>query len=236
MNTENSSIEELGAFQLSDSFFPTGMYTTSNGLEALQYANKKKLIDPKELSEIIKVYLECQIGPADCTALGNSYDCAEREDLKALIDIDRMIFSMKLVKEIREASTRSGVQLLRCLLSFVSDNKLLNTYNEAIRSHSAAGVYPVAFAIACKILGVTKKNAGLILLYGFTVSMVGAALRLGMLQHFDGQRVIHELKPDISQIVRNCIGRPLAGMWQFAPAIDTVQIKHERMVSKMFIT
>ena len=74
------------------------------------------------------------------------------------------------------------------------------------------------------------------MLYGFTVSMVGAALRLGMLQHYDGQRIIHELKPDILSIVRNCINRPLSSMWQFAPAIDILQIKHEGLNSKMFIT
>ena len=66
--------------------------------------------------------------------------------------------------------------------------------------------------------------------------MVGAALRLGMLQHYDGQRVIHELKPEISKIVECCIERPLTSMWQFAPGIDVLQIKHERMNSKMFIT
>ena len=42
----------------------------------------------------------------------------------------------------------------------------------------------------------------MIMLYGFTVSMVGALLRLGMLQHFDGQRIIHELKPYILDAVK----------------------------------
>jgi len=57
-----------------------------------------------------------------------------------------------------------------------------------------------------------------------------------MLQHFDGQRIIHELKPSVSEIVEKNIGRPLTGMWQFAPDIDILQIAHERMSSKMFIT
>ena len=54
------------------------------------------------------------------------------------------------------------------------------------------------------------------MLYGFSVSMVGAALRLGMLQHFDGQRIIHELKPIMSETVEKNIDRPLSSMWQFA--------------------
>jgi urease accessory protein len=236
MSIDKLSIGLISALQLSDSFFPTGMYTTSNGLEALFYKNQRKQSNPNELLEMIKVYLACQIGPADCTALGNSYDCAQRQDLGALIEIDRMIFSMKLVREIRDASARSGSQLIRCLGSFITNDNILSKFNDAIRDGRASGVFPVAFAIACNVLDISKNTAGLMMLYSFTVSMVGAALRLGMLQHYDGQRVIHEIKPEISKIVESCIERPLSSMWQFAPGIDILQIKHERMNSKMFIT
>jgi urease accessory protein len=236
MSTDDFSIGQLGTLQLADSFFPTGMYTTSHGLEALLYTKRQKITHPGELQEMIKDYLECQIGPADCTALGNSYSCSERNDLNGLHEIDRTIFSMKLVREIRDASTRSGTQLIRCLVSFITKDELLKKFNESIKAGLATGVYPVALAIACKALDISRNNAGLVMLYGFTVSMVGAALRLGMLQHYDGQRIIHQLKPDVLRIVRNCIDRPLASMWQFAPAIDILQIKHEGLSSKMFIT
>jgi urease accessory protein len=66
--------------------------------------------------------------------------------------------------------------------------------------------------------------------------MVGAALRLGMLQHFDGQKVLDELKPTVLAVIRENINRPLESIWQFAPSIDIIQISHERMNSKMFIT
>ena len=236
MSIDKISIEQISALQLSDSFFPTGMYTTSNGLEALFYKKQRKLNKPEELLEMIKVYLNSQIGPADCTALGNSYDCARRQDYSTLIQIDKMIFSMKLNRDIREASARSGSQLIRCLVSFVSNDEVLNKFNDMIKIGRASGVYPVAFAIACNALDISRNTAGLVMLYSFTVSMVGAALRLGMLQHYDGQRIIHELKPDISNVVEKYIDRPLTSMWQFAPGIDIIQVKHERMNSKMFIT
>ena len=236
MSIDKISIEQISALQLSDSFFPTGMYTTSNGLEALFYKKQRKLNNPTEFLEMIKVYLECQIGPADCTVLGNSYDCTKRQDLSALIEIDRMVFSMKLIRDIREASARSGSQLIRCLVSFIKNNKVLNEFDEMIKAGKAPGMYPVALAIACNALDISKNTGGIVMLYSFTVSMVGAALRLGMLQHYDGQRIIHEIKPYISRIVEKNIDRPLTSMWQFAPGIDIIQVKHERMNSKMFIT
>jgi urease accessory protein len=224
---------DLSMMQLSDSFFPTGMYSMSNGLEAIFYSGKK--IKAEELRELVKTYLEYQIGPADCTALGNAYEHAARSNLLKLLEVDRAIFSMKLVQEIRDASIRSGTQLVRCIRSF-SDNKILGQYDDAIRGGQAFGPYPVALAVAANAFLIPKEKAALVMLYSFSVSIVGAALRLGMLQHFDGQKVIDELKPTIVKVTKANINRPIEGMWQFAPSIDIIQISHERMNSKMFIT
>ncbi|MRN60928.1 MAG: urease accessory protein, partial [Nitrosopumilales archaeon] len=196
----------------------------------------RKITDADQLRDLIKVYLEHQIGPADCSALGNSYEHIQRNDLQKLVEVDNMIFSMKLIEEVRNASTRSGTQVLRCVSSFRTDNSIMNGYQEAVKDKRASGVYPVALAVCSNALGISKYKAGLMMLYGFSVSMVGAALRLGVLQHFDGQRIIHELKPSISETVEKNIDRPLTSMWQFAPDIDILQMAHERMSSKMFIT
>jgi urease accessory protein len=229
--------EDIGFLQLSDSFFPTGMYTMSNGLEALFYSKEKKLIaNPDGLLNLLKVYIENQIGPADCTALGAAYEQIIKNNIPKLIEVDNIIFSMKLVEEIRNASSRSGTQLLRCVGSFITDDKLLNEYLKAVSSKKATGVFPVAMAVSAHSLGIPRNKAALIMLYGFTVSMVGAALRMGMLQHFDGQMIIHRLGDVLVTTIRSNIDRPLTGIWQFAPGIDLIQISHEKMPSKMFIT
>jgi urease accessory protein len=235
MSTDDALMDtgDLSMMQLSDSFFPTGMYSMSNGLEAIFYSGRK--IKAEELRELVKTYLEYQIGPADCTALGNAYEYAARSNLPKLLEVDRAIFSMKLVHEIRDASIRSGTQLVRCIRSF-SDNKILSQYEDAIRGGQAFGPYPVALAVAANAFLIPKKKAALMMLYSFSVSIVGAALRLGMLQHFDGQKVIDELKSTIVNVTKTNINKPIEGIWQFAPSIDIIQISHERMNSKMFIT
>ena len=229
----NMDTADLSMLQLSDSFFPTGMYSMSNGLEAIFYSGKK--MKAEELRDLIETLLQYQIGPADCTALGNAYEQATKFNLPQLLEVDRAIFSMKLVQEIRDASIRSGTQLLRCIRSF-SNNKILSQYDDSIRSGQAFGPYPVALAVVANAFIIPKEKAALIMLYSFSVSIVGAALRLGMLQHFDGQKVINELKPTILKVIKENINRPLEGIWQFAPSTDITQISHERMNSKMFIT
>jgi urease accessory protein len=223
--------------QLADSFFPTGMYTMSSGLEAIFYGGRKNnKMNAVELRDLIKVFLEQQIGPADCTALGNAYEHASASNLSLLLEVDNTIVAMRLVQEIRSASIRSGTQLVKCVHSFIQDNKMLADYADAIKDGRASGPYPVALGVAASALSIPKRKAGMMMLYSFSVSIIAAALRLGMLQHLDGQRILDELKPTISKTVESFIDRPLDGIWQFAPQIDIIQIEHERMSSKMFIT
>lgn len=230
----NSDLADLSIMQLADSFFPTGMYTTSNGLEALFYSGRK--LKPAEFTDLVRIFIERQMGPADTAALGNAYRFAASSDLESLIKVDRTLHAMKLVQEIRNASARSGTQMLRCVNSFVTSSKMMNDYAAAIKQGRAYGPYPVALAVSCNAMSVPKKKAGLAMLYSFSVGMVGAALRLGMFQHFDGQKIIDELKPVMVKAVNDNIDKTIEEMWQFAPQIDLVQMSHEKMASKMFIT
>ncbi len=226
--------QELGVMQLSDSFFPTGIFATSNGLEFL--FTGKKIQGMTDLIEMIKINIIQQMGPSDCVALANAFDGANKHDFEKVIEADSVIFATKSIKEIRNASVRSGVQLIKCVSEFVKDDKILTQYKNSIIENKVHGIFPVAFAICCNALKIKKEKSMTMLLYGFTVGVVGAALRLGLIQHFEGQKIIHSIKPIISQTIKEYSNKSLFEMWQFAPQVDIVQMSHEKMDSKMFIT
>ena len=233
MNIEDIE-QELGVMQLSDSFFPTGMFATSNGLEFL--FTEKKIYCMKDIANIIKINIIQQIGPSDCIALANAFDSAKKNNFDEIINADAIVFATKPIKEIREASVRSGIQLIKCVSEFVSENEILNKYKDSITKNSAHGVFPIAFAICCNGLKIKKEKCMMMMMYGFTVSVVGAALRLGLIQHFEAQKIIHMTKPIISQTIKEHSEKTLSEMWQFAPQTDIIQMSHEKMDSKMFIT
>ncbi len=226
--------QELGVMQLSDSFFPTGIFATSNGLEFL--FTKKKIQGMTDLIEMIRINIIQQLGPSDCVALANAFDSANKHDFDKVIEADSIVFATKSIKEIRNASVRSGVQLIKCVSEFVKDDKILIQYKNNVIKNKAHGIFPVAFAISCNALKIKKEKSMMMLLYGFTVGIVGAALRLGLIQHFEGQKIIHGIKPIISQTIKEYSNKSLFEMWQFAPQVDIVQMSHEKMDSKMFIT
>ncbi|MCZ6581669.1 MAG: urease accessory protein [Thaumarchaeota archaeon] len=222
---------ELGVLQLSDSFFPTGIFATSNGLEFLFV--EKKVLGMENVMEIIRTIIVSQIGPSDCVALANTFD--EITNFDKIIEIDNIAFATKSIKEIRDASVRSGIQLVKCVAGFVED-KMINQYQRYIAENRVHGIFPVAFAICCNALKIKKEKCMMMLLYGFTVGMVGAALRLGLIQHFEGQKIIHSIKPIITETIKKNSNKSLEEMWQFAPQMDITQMNHEKMDSKMFIT
>jgi urease accessory protein len=230
------SVDDISFLQLSDSFFPTGLYTTSNGLESLFYNKDKKKLTYTDIFDFIKAYLSQQVGPTDCSIIGNVYSCIQKGDFSTLLELDSVYYFMRLIEETRSASIRSGIQLLRCISSFADNNEYVNFYLKSIKDGRAKGVYPVSFALSCNAMDIKKERSGIMLLYGFVVSVVGAALRLGILQHYDGQRIIHEMKPIILSNVTKNINRSYSNMWQFIPQLDIIQMHHEQMDSKMFIT
>ena len=74
------------------------------------------------------------------------------------------------------------------------------------------------------------------MIYGFCVSVTGAALRLGIIDHIQSQKILHEIKPKIQQILEKFSDGKINDCWQFSPNYDLFQMTHENKFSKMFIT
>lgn len=225
--------QDLGMMQISDSFFPTGLYANSNGLESVFQNNKK--ITHLEVGRIVETQLKQQIGPTDLIMMENALTFASAREFDKISELDMKINSMKNIKEVRESSKRSGIQLAKCVREFVND-EILERYLECHQRGTIDGAYPVSFGLCANALGISPQKAGLMFLYGFVVSVVGAASRMGITQHYQAQKIIHELKPLISQIVSESLDKSAKEIWQFAPHLEILQMRHERMDSKMFIT
>ena len=194
MNTDSSN---LSLMQLSDSFFPSGLYTMSNGLET--FFDEKRVSSQNDISDFLEIILEQQLGPADSVALSNAYDCAKNDDILGIIKCDNILNSMKLIQESRAASCRAGSQMIKCI-SAIFSNDLLKTYSEKISKNESPGTHPVVLGVCSFVMGIKKEQTKQMMMYGFCVSVTGAALRLGLIDHIQSQKILHEIKPKIQQI------------------------------------
>lgn len=227
------AIPFLSALQLADTFFPTGLYTLSHGLEA--FIQEGLVKSPEEVEELLQDYLSHQVGPSDGVAVAKAWEAALKKDLDFLLEVDRRLLAMKLVREFGEASTRSGRQLLSVTANFIPDRFLLR-YRTAINEKRSPGNFATALGVVARMLGLTKAEAMMIELYSFTTSFLGAAMRLIRLPHDEVQAFLHRLKPLMAQVVEANREKALEEMRAFAPFIDLMGMKHQRSRIRLFIS
>lgn len=221
----------LGAMQLSDSMFPSGLFATSNGLESMFLDGS--VTSAAELLGLCRTLIDQQVGPCDCVMAARACSLAAACDHAGLVELDAACSALRPVKEQRKAAARSGAQLAGCVARF-GRGEALRRYRQAVSSGAASGAYPVALGVCCSALGLPAGQAALILAYGFVASTVGAALRLGIIHHIEGQEIIHALKPQMAGAAGAASEADAGEAWQFAPLAEIAQMRHERMDARMF--
>ena len=220
--------------QLSDSFFPSGMFSMSSGLEPLVL--DKKITDWTHVLNFITEQIEFQIYPCDCTVLSIAFSGAKNNDIKTIIDIDKKYHSIKLSKEARLSSARSGKQVLNCVIHMIEKNDFLNEFDKTIKSNETPGTYPVILAISAFFLQIPLDSISRMMLYSFCSSIVSAAIRLGIIQHLDAQKILTLLSEPINNIISRNNTNDFHDIWQFTPLTEIYQMNHGKNETRMFIT
>jgi urease accessory protein len=222
----------LSALQVSDTFFPTGLYTLSHGLEAFVQAG---LVSKADVEALLGDYLESVLGPADGVALSHAHRATEGRDLGRLMEIDRRLFALKLVREPREASRRVGKRMLTTAVKLNPD-PLLKDYWVAVGAGACPGNSAVALGAVTATLRIARREAMLIGFYTFTAGVLGAAMRLIRLDHEEAQLILARLRHLMVRVVQENIDKGLQEMRAFAPLIDIMGAMHERARVRLFIS
>jgi urease accessory protein len=231
MNTNH----EFHLMQLSDSFFPSGMFSMSSGLEPL--VNNKKITNWNDVLNFIIKQIEFQIFPCDCTVLSIAFTAAKNNDLKIVVEIDEKYYSMKLPKEIRNSSIRSGKQVLNSIIHMENNNSsFLDEFNKKIKSNETPGTYPAILALGAVCFDIPLESITRMLLYSFSSSVVSAAIRLGLIQHLDAQKILNQLAEPINKIILENAEKSFQNIWQLSPLTEIYQMNHEHSEGRMFIT
>ncbi len=235
MNTDY----EFHLMQLSDSFFPSGMFSMSGGLES--FVNLNKICNSDDVQKFIIEQIEFQLLPCDCAVLSITIDGVKNNDLEKIVEIDNKYYSMKLAKEVRNSSIRSGKQIFNCLKHIILDSKdnndMINQFDKKIELNETPCTYPVALAITAVYFKIPPQSVMRILLYSFSSSVVSAAIRLGVIQHLVAQKILLSLSENINSIISKTTNeKSVNDVWQLTPLTEIYQMKHEHYESRMFIT
>ena len=224
------SDHEFHLMQLADSFFPTGMFGQSGGLESFVKSGRVK--GGNDVLRFIQGQIKFQLVPCDCAVMSIVMDGAKKGDVARAVAADNLCYSMKLVKEVRRASTRSGRQLLNCVVNITSDSFAKRFYAK-VEAKDSEGTYPACLAVAANALGLPEKSALRMMVYSYCVSIVGSAVRLGIITHIEGQNILTRLAR-VANSAKST--KRINELWQLTPVTEILQMWHEQDDLRMFIT
>jgi urease accessory protein len=225
---------DLGAFlaslQLSDSFFPSGLFTLSHGIESFAQAS---LLSAQSLAGIVADLIRASVGPSDATAVALALRAAYQDDLSSVATVDRRLTAVKITREPRETSIRLGRQLLG-LARDVFTCELAERYLLLVGAGDAPGNQAIALALLKAELGIRPPEAVAGELYSFAASCVGAAVRMSEIDHRNAQRILLLLHPVIQSATDDALSRSVAEMGGSAPFAELMSMRHEVAELRLF--
>jgi len=220
----------LGALQLGDSLFPSGGFTLSHGLETL--AERKVITGAESLHRWIARTVRWQVASSDGVAAAAVW--AAGDDLTLVAEIDQYLYASKLAREPREASERTGRQVLASLSTIAGG--ALTAYRRAVQAGCGRGLQPVVVGLAGRHLGISQRDTVLLLLHLHVSGCLGAAMRLIEVDDIEAQQIRLALVPTLSAAADEALTLDWHDMYTGAMQTELMAMLHEASSMRLFAT
>lgn len=220
-----SSSELLVLLQHGDSFFPSGGFASSWGLETL-YA-EMQVYDAATLVSFVDGQLRCRWALCDRAALRMVYQGGDNTE--AVVEIDAEVEALSLARDLREASRRAGRALLRVHSQLGTAHAA--AYLERIRGGHAYGHIPIVQGLVWRTLTRDVIAAETLAGHLLCVAFVSAAVRLGCVNHIDAQQVLSAAHVTLAEVLQL---PPPTNLSSFTPTADIAMMRHEVQEVRLF--
>ncbi len=218
---------------LSDPTLPIGAYTHSGGLET--YVQQGLIKDAADAAAFIRNMLEHNLPYNDALFAVMAYRAAEAGNVEQLVRLDQECTALKGPRELRMASQKLGVRLLKLFSSLVVHD-IGDGYMKQVRSGNAAGHYCLAYGVYACLSGIPLQDAMTAFYYNAATGMVTNCVKLVPLGQQQGQRILYELLPDLPALVKQTFSIPgeLAGRCSIG--FDIRSMQHEKLYSRLYMS
>ena len=231
MGKTNQMSKVMRLLQFTDSAFPVGTFTFSNGLETASFEGIVK--DAKTL----KAFADSQAHQAaysDGVACILTHRAFLSGDYEKCKEIDKYLFAFKMNDEARQMGTRMGKKLAELAVRLY-DNSFIKEWLKDINEGITPGMYPIAQGMVFALAGISEKDLFCSHQYGVINMVLGAALRCVKVSHYDTQLILEELSDEVETHYKEASKMELKDMNAFYPELDILASLHEKGNMRMFM-
>lgn len=224
-------IPVMRLLQFTDSTFPVGTFSFSNGLETAAYEGV--VHDAGTLEDYTRA-IALQAAYSDGIVALHAFRATKEGNYEELLNADRQLILFKMNEEARQMLRRMGKKLAE-LSIHIFDTPILRRWLDDIISNATPGTYPVAQGLAFAIAGLTEEELFCSHQYGVINMVLSAALRCVKVSHYDTQRILFHLSEQSQELYEEVRTMTFADMNAFVPQIDILASLHEKGNMRMFM-
>ena len=218
--------------QVTDSAFPVGTFSFSNGLETA--AHLGIVHDAGTLREYARS-VATQAAFSDGVAALLAFRAARAGDYAALCAADRELVLFKMNDEARLMLCRMGKKFAELGLRRHGPESLFARWLADIEAGAAPGTFPVAQGLAFALDGLDERALYVSHQYGVINMVLSAALRLLRVSHYDTQMILSELGGEVEAMYEKARNMGFENMNAFVPEMDILASLHEKGTMRMFM-
>jgi urease accessory protein len=222
-----------GLLQTGDSFYPTGSYAHSFGLESL--VSDGVVHDVATLREFIKLAVLPALESADLPIVAHAWWAFHHRDWAAIERLSLISSASRPAQEARAASENIGRQRAE-LAARLYPNSIAPEFGRRIAKSNWPASSTVSAALESCVTGAPLAAAMISYAYATLTSLVAAAMKLMRIGQNSAQTLLHEALSHLPAVVECAQAVPEDEIGWSNPWLDIAQARHEHADARMFIS
>jgi urease accessory protein len=224
-----------GLLQTTDSLFPSGGYAHSYGLEEMVALGKVQ--SKEDLEDFLMQEILPSLEKLELPYLRYSVKAVETNDLEELVKINEEISAWKLTREIRDAGSSQGAQLLRMILE-IYQCPISKKCKQLLQDRGEQCQQIVATALLRNVQKTPLSSSMIAWVYQAISNFCSASVKLLRLGELACQKIIHRCisGEKVQRLLSNSLRVKRENAGFFNPMLDLASARHELAFSRLFIS